>query len=178
MGPQHRDQPPKIGFIKIRRHAQSDAGNFKFDGRRLRRLCRRGSHRNGRKDRSRFAPRCWSAHTRGQLAPPEIETGLAQAARAAEFAHRDRLATRTPSPLNLNEDAYKALLKMLRYEVNLGEIEDAARLEKTVMEVADARNKAGEALGNAPLTPAQRLEVSKAQQIYAHEPAPEKRTAK
>jgi tetratricopeptide (TPR) repeat protein len=81
-------------------------------------------------------------------------------------------------PQAFNEDAYKALLKMLRYEVNLGEIEDATRLEKTVMEVADARNKAGEALGNAPLTPAQRLEVSKAQQIYAHEPAPEKRTAK
>jgi hypothetical protein len=81
-------------------------------------------------------------------------------------------------PQAFNEDAYKALLKMLRYEVNLGEIEDAARLEATVKEVADARNKAGDALGNAPLTAAQRLEVSKAQQVFAHEAAPDKRGAK
>jgi hypothetical protein len=33
-------------------------------------------------------------------------------------------------------------------------------------------------LGNAPLTPAQRLEVSKAQSVFAHEAAPDKRTAK
>lgn len=81
-------------------------------------------------------------------------------------------------PQSFNDDAYKALLKMLRYEVNLGEIEDAARLEKTVTEVADARNKAGIALGNAPLTKAQKLEVSRVQQLYAHETAPDKRTAK
>jgi len=81
-------------------------------------------------------------------------------------------------PQAFSEDAYKALLKMLRYESDLAEIETADRLEAAIAAVNDARNAAGEALGNSPLTRAQALEVAKTQQVFAHEAAPDRRTAK
>lgn len=80
-------------------------------------------------------------------------------------------------PQSFGDAAYQALLKMLRYEVPLGE-EPEGRLENAIREVNDARNAAGVALGNAPLTAQQRQEVRRAQQVFAHEAAPDKRTAK
>ncbi|HRJ78064.1 MAG: hypothetical protein HPKKFMNG_03078 [Planctomycetes bacterium] len=81
-------------------------------------------------------------------------------------------------PQSFNEDAYKALLKMLRYEIALDSIQNPDRLEDAVSRVAATRNEAGMALGRAPLNDAQRLEVAKAQAVFPHEPAPDRRTAK
>ncbi len=116
-------QPRQRGFIKVRRDAQQESGNFKFDGRRFRRLGRRGSHRDGRKDRLRrplgqLAPRSWSAPSPGQLSTPEVETGLAQAARAAELPHRDRLETRTLGALHLNPPS-RNLLALITFTPSL-----------------------------------------------------------
>ncbi len=73
---------------------------------------------------------------------------------------------------SFDEDGYKALLAMLRLEHNLDSIADAARKEQAIMEVTDARNAAGEALGRAPTTAAQRLEIKKAQQVIPHSKPP------
>jgi HEAT repeat protein len=76
-----------------------------------------------------------------------------------------------------DEDGFQALLAMLRLEVNLGEISDDERRDDTLLEVADARNAAGEALGRAPTNAGQRLAVKRAQAVNPNLPHPESRTA-
>jgi hypothetical protein len=75
-----------------------------------------------------------------------------------------------------DEDGFNALLAQLRLEYPLGEITDEPLRAAMVEEVADARNAAGEALGKAPLTTAQKNQVRRAQQVNPHVPHP-KRTA-
>lgn len=76
-----------------------------------------------------------------------------------------------------DEDGFNALLGQLRLEYNLSEIADEEMREQMVIEVADARNAAGKALGDAPTTAAQRLAIKRAQAINPHNPHPETRTA-
>ncbi|MCC6464639.1 MAG: HEAT repeat domain-containing protein [Planctomycetes bacterium] len=70
-----------------------------------------------------------------------------------------------------DEDGYKALLGLLRLQFELEGVEGATR-DKLVREIVDARNAAGEALGRAPTTAAQRLEIAKRQATLPHEPPP------
>ncbi|MCB9931834.1 MAG: hypothetical protein H6841_00265 [Planctomycetes bacterium] len=76
-----------------------------------------------------------------------------------------------------DEDGFNALLAQLRLEYDLSEIADAEMREAMVMEVADARNAAGVALGDAPATAAQRLQIKRAQAVNPHNPHPDRRTA-
>ncbi|MCC6573991.1 MAG: HEAT repeat domain-containing protein [Planctomycetes bacterium] len=78
---------------------------------------------------------------------------------------------------SFTEDHYKALKDMLRYEEDLSATTDEAAREASVLAIAAARNAAGVALGQAPLTPAQRLEVTKAQAVIPHVPNPDRRGA-
>jgi HEAT repeat protein len=86
-----------------------------------------------------------------------------------------------------DEDGRKALTKLLRLRYDLNNIpiddddpkvaEKKALRAKMILEVAAARNAAGEALGKAPTTPQQRLEIAKIQAVNPHTPHPDKRTA-
>lgn len=76
-----------------------------------------------------------------------------------------------------DEDGYNALLGQIRLEYDLSSISDEDMRAAMVLEVAAARNAAGEALGKAPTTPAQRLAVARAQAVNPHLPHPDRRTA-
>ena len=76
-----------------------------------------------------------------------------------------------------DQSGFDALLKMLRLEVDLGEIQDSDRRERAIRELAEARNAAGGALAKAPTTAVQRLKVVKAQAVNPHLPHPDRRTA-
>jgi HEAT repeat protein len=76
-----------------------------------------------------------------------------------------------------DEDGFNALLAQVRLEYPLSEIADADQRAAMVEEVADARNAAGEAIGRAPTTAAQRSQFQRAQQTNPHTPHPDARTA-
>ncbi|MCB9895762.1 MAG: hypothetical protein H6839_15050 [Planctomycetes bacterium] len=76
-----------------------------------------------------------------------------------------------------DEDGLNALLPQLRLEYDLAEIADEEQRAAMVEEVADARNAAGLALGDAPTTAAQRQMIRKAQALNPHLPHPDRRTA-
>ncbi|MCA8935412.1 MAG: hypothetical protein KDB68_04335 [Planctomycetes bacterium] len=76
-----------------------------------------------------------------------------------------------------DEDGFNALKTQLRLEYDLSEISDDDMREAMILEVEAARNAAGEALGKAPMTPAQILAVQKMQAVNPHTPHPDRRTA-
>lgn len=76
-----------------------------------------------------------------------------------------------------NDEGLDALLKQIRYEIDLASIEDTDRREQAISEVAEARNAAGAALGKAPTTAAQRLKIAKAQAANRHAAHPDRRVA-
>jgi hypothetical protein len=76
-----------------------------------------------------------------------------------------------------DEDGFNALLAQLRLEYPLSEIADEDQKAAMVEEIADARNAAGKAIGDAPTTAAQRVTYLRAQQTNPHAPHPDTRTA-
>lgn len=93
---------------------------------------------------------------------PKVKGAAAKALGACFAYHRG----------SFDQDAFKALVAQLRLEHDLESIDDPVRREQAIMEVTAARNAAGEALGRAPTTPAQRLEIAKAQQVVPHQAPP------
>jgi len=73
---------------------------------------------------------------------------------------------------SFDEDGFKALLALCRLQHDLDSIADADAKLRAIGEVTAARNEAGKALGRAPTTPAQRVEVSRAQMIVPHQKPP------
>ncbi len=76
-----------------------------------------------------------------------------------------------------DEDGFNALKSMLRLKAELAQATDDAQRMALALEVYDARNAAGKAIGRAPTTEAQRLEVRKLQAVNPHAPHPARRTA-
>lgn len=76
-----------------------------------------------------------------------------------------------------DEDGFNALVSLIRLEYDLSEISDEAMRAAMIEEVSAARNAAGNAIGDAPATPAQRLAAKRAQAVNPHAPHPNTRTA-
>lgn len=76
-----------------------------------------------------------------------------------------------------DEDGFNALLAQIRLEYPLSEIADEDQRAAMVEEVADARNAAAKAIGDAPTTAAQRSQAQRAQQTNPHMPHPNTRSA-
>ena len=98
---------------------------------------------------------------------PSVKAAAARAMGACYKSH----------PGAWDEDGFNALIAQYRLEYPLGEMSDKDQRAAMIEEVADARNAAGEAIGHAPITDAQRNQVRRAQQINPHMPHPDTRTA-
>ncbi len=77
---------------------------------------------------------------------------------------------------SFDEDGYNALRNMLRLGYILNDVQDEGDRERMISAVNAARNEAGKALGLAPTTIAQRLEINRVQQTNPHAAHPESRT--
>lgn len=93
---------------------------------------------------------------------PTVKGAAAKALGACYAHHRG----------SFDEDGFKALLALCRLQHDLESIEDPNTKLRAIGEVVAARNEAGKALGRAPTTQAQRLQVDRAQMIVPHEKPP------
>ncbi|MCL4731455.1 MAG: hypothetical protein KJ044_13590, partial [Planctomycetes bacterium] len=73
---------------------------------------------------------------------------------------------------SFDEDGFKALLALVRLEHDLDSIGDENTRMRAIAEVNAARNAAGDALGRAPTTQAQRALIARAQMIVPHAKPP------
>jgi HEAT repeat protein len=98
---------------------------------------------------------------------PAVKGAAAKALGSAYAAHRGAW----------DEDGFNALREMLRLEYDLSETSDEDLRNQLVLEVFDARNAAGAALGRAPTTASQRQTVRRQQAVNPHAPHPDRRAA-
>jgi HEAT repeat protein len=98
---------------------------------------------------------------------PRVKAAAARALGAAYAAHRGAW----------DQDGFEALKGLMRLSYDLSETEDEAQRNALVVEVEQARNAAGLAIGRAPATAAQRLELKQAQAVNPSSPHPGSRTA-
>lgn len=98
---------------------------------------------------------------------PRVKAAAAHALGAAYAFHRGAW----------DEDGFNALLALHRLSYDLSETSDDVQRNALVLEVTGARNAAGQAIGRAPTTAAQRLELQRRQAVNPRAPHPESRTA-
>ncbi|MBK8207695.1 MAG: HEAT repeat domain-containing protein [Planctomycetes bacterium] len=98
---------------------------------------------------------------------PRVKASAARALGATYGTHRGAW----------DEDGFNGLKGLVRLEYDLAETDDEAQRTKLVLEVFDARNAAGEALGRSPTTAQQRSIIKREQAVNSHNPHPPTRTA-
>ncbi|MHC4840276.1 MAG: hypothetical protein ACYTDT_04845, partial [Planctomycetota bacterium] len=98
---------------------------------------------------------------------PSVKGAAAHALGACYASHKK----------SFDVDGYNALRDMLRLGYDLTTVQDESLREDMISEVNAARNEAGKALGLAPTTVAQRLEINRVQQANPHAGHPASRTA-
>jgi HEAT repeat protein len=98
---------------------------------------------------------------------PRVKGAAATALGAAYGTHRGAW----------DGDGFDGLLNMMRLEYDLSETSDEDLRNALILEVFDARNAAGRAIGRAPTTAPQRLQVRRQQAVNPHSPHPDRRSA-
>jgi HEAT repeat protein len=118
--------------------------------------------------RENLVPNLLDTVTSEQLVDrPRVKAAAAAALGATYAAHGDAF----------DGDGFDALMAMLRLEVDLSETTDEETRNSLLLEVFDARNAAGRALGRAPTTAEQRQMIRHHQAVHPHAPAPDRRAA-